>query len=571
MKNRIVILYLFIFILSTFITFSSEPDYCRVRLSNKINGYQPTLVPVITVDGEYLYIDRAGHPENTGSINDIDEIWVSKRIRKCDFSHDEENPTLINHKIQKLLMTGNVRDLHFGSFFSKSNDTVSTDTIFDNLFNQIIENGEWTEPVNAGSPLNTKFSDVLFSISPDGNKALVYGLYDNNLSKKTGGFSIAHKILGKWDTPKPLKIKNYYNNKRRRAQNYYGNLSADGRILLLAVNRFDSRGNLDLYVSFREDDSDIWTEPLNLGDKINTAGDEASPFLAYDGKSLYFASEGHEGFGKLDLFVSRRLDNSWTNWSKPVNLGRNINSIYDEQSIYLSALGDTAYIVSFDTISSRPGVYYACLPKNMQPYPYAIIQGSIFGLENDDIRKIYEHVNFTIDYKDNELSETYYTDLKNGRYCFVLSPDTVHTILVEKSRYNPNYTRIDTRGLQAPAFFTKDLILRPLVDTIGILITKVNYETDVDSLSFEACEIISNFIAGIKHPNRRKYLIVGHADDNGSDLYNLQLSKRRAKIAYEYLVELGVKKENIRYEWRGEVQPRSNDDSENRRVEIYVE
>ena len=567
LKN--ILLVIFTFILSFNYLLSTDKDkYCRVRLPNTINSYQPTIVPVITIDGNQLYIDRARHPENTGSINDIDEIWVAKRIRKDDLKSNEETqlPVIINNPG---LNSDDERDIYFGNPLVQP--VQADDETIDKIYEELTKNGDWFEPENAGNVLNTRFSDVLFSITPDGNKALVYGIYNQYDDSKEAGFSISHKINGEWTLPKPMMIRNYYNNTRRRAKNYYGNLSANARTLLLAVNRYDSKGGLDLYVSFRKDTSDVWTEPLSLGDVINSPEDEACPFLAYDNKSLYFASAGHGGYGQFDLFVSRRLDDSWTNWSKPQNLGKAVNTKFDDLNIYLSALGDTAYIVSTDTVSQRTGIYYACLPDSLQPYPYVLVHGYIYGLNNNIADILKENVSFTVNYKAGTLPETYYSNTETGKYYFVLPADTVHTILVEKHLYNPNYSSIDTRNFDKPSMLRKDLILRPLKKQEGILITKVNYDTDIDSLSAGACDIITKFIAGIKHPNRRKYLIVGHADDNGSDLYNLQLSMRRADIAAKYLESLGILPENIRKEWRGEVQPVSDSDTENRRVEIFVE
>jgi outer membrane protein OmpA-like peptidoglycan-associated protein len=340
---------------------------------------------------------------------------------------------------------------------------------------------------------------------------------------------------------------------------------------MLALNRYDGFGGMDLYVSFREDTSDIWTEPKNLGATINTAGDEAGPFLAYDGKSLYYASAGKGGFGGLDLFVARRLDDSWENWSEPENLGKDINSKFDEQNICLSALGDTAYIVATDTLNKRQAVYRACVPEALQPGPYAIIHGSVFLLNNNVPSYCYEQLSFTVNFDEDKLPETYYSNTETGEFYFIAPAGAVNSILIEKNRYNPNYASIDTKNLKRPEKIRRDIVLRPLQESDGILITKVNYAKDIDTLTSLSKQIISDFIAGIKHPNRRKYLIIGHADDSGSDLYNLKLSMRRANIASEFLESFGISKENIRIEWRGEIQPLSIDKNENRRVEIYVD
>jgi hypothetical protein len=110
-------------------------------------------------------------------------------------------------------------------------------------------------------------------------------------------------------------------------------LSVDRKALIIAQRKTDSRGGLDLYVAFRKENSRnpySATESVNLGAVINSVGDETSPFLAYDNRTLYFASSGHNGYGNLDIFVSRRLNDSWTNWSPPENLGPGINTAFDD-------------------------------------------------------------------------------------------------------------------------------------------------------------------------------------------------------------------------------------------------
>jgi hypothetical protein len=110
---------------------------------------------------------------------------------------------------------------------------------------------------------------------------------------------------------------------------YYMNLEEN--VALMSIQRDDTYGDLDIYFSKKYSDG-TWTEPKNLGPVINTVGAEGSVFLAADGKTLYFSSTGHPGFGSYDMYMSKRLDDTWTNWSKPLNLGFKINS--DEMLIF---------------------------------------------------------------------------------------------------------------------------------------------------------------------------------------------------------------------------------------------
>ncbi len=149
--------------------------------------------------------------------------------------------------------------------------------------------------------------------------------------------------------------------------------------MILAIDKGDGLGDQDLYISRYNDDSSKWSAPINLGEVVNTPLAETSPYLAADGKTLYFASEGHLGYGGFDLFITKRLDDTWTNWSQPENLGSIINS--DEHDLYysISALADYAYFSS-GTNDNRD-LYRIPLPKVYKPAPVTIIQG--YALTND--------------------------------------------------------------------------------------------------------------------------------------------------------------------------------------------
>ena len=221
-----------------------------------------------------------------------------------------------------------------------------------------LPNGYWTEPKNIGPPLNSMSSNALFAINPKGNKAFVASVMPDYSMQ----FSIAEKDKKGWKTGKIMKIENFYSN----STNYFATMNADANVLLFSLTRNETLGDLDLYASFLLSDT-LWTEPLWLGSTINTAFREGSPFLANDGKTLYFFSNGHQGYGGNDLFVSRRLDDSWTHWSKPVNLGPAINTPGNERSITLTSKGDTACIISTDQDHESEGIYFVCLKKEYRP------------------------------------------------------------------------------------------------------------------------------------------------------------------------------------------------------------
>lgn len=252
-------------------------------LNNQVNTVYNEFGPMPTKDGKRLYFSRQGSPKNTGGADDED-IWYSE--------FDEETQT-------------------------------------------------WKESVNIGSPLNNESPNFITGIGRTADTLLLANVYRKN-GKVTAGVSISVMTGGEWSFPVPVNIEADYNLARRATYD----VSHDRKTMVISQHKADTYGNLDLYVTFRNEHRKqqySGTESINLGDVINTPADETSPWLAYDGRTLYFSSDGHDGYGRMDLFRSVRLDETWTNWSKPENLGNGINSAYDDLAFNFNPMSRYAY------------------------------------------------------------------------------------------------------------------------------------------------------------------------------------------------------------------------------------
>ena len=190
-------------------------------------------------------------------------------------------------------------------------------------------------------------------------------------SNKKDGLSFSRKKGRSWSNPVTMEIEDLYNDSE--FVSYY--VSQDGEYLLMAIERKEGFGDRDIYVSFRKNEK-AWGAPINLGNVINTVGMESGAFLAADGKTMYFSSNGHAGFGGLDMFVSRRLDNTWKNWSTPMNIGKGINTANNEYNYTIPAKGDFAYFAS-DNASGHSDIFKVELPKEMRPDPVILYSGNI--------------------------------------------------------------------------------------------------------------------------------------------------------------------------------------------------
>lgn len=523
---------------------ANEQKSAKHRLPDVINAYQPTILPVISPCGTKLYFDRKEHPEDIGGIYDSDDIWVSNKL------------------------------------------------IGDN----------WTLPKNIGEPLNSTKSDALLSISADGRKALIYGEY-NHKGHKNPGFSIVDMENSDVTTSvTPLKIQNYYN----LSHNYTAQISHNFQHLLLSIQNKDSKGHLDLYVSHWDEKNQIWSEPKSLGASINTKEVETSPFLANDLKTLYFASSGHGGYGKLDIFVTRRLDETWQNWSTPVNIGSTINSFDDESSFSLTAQNDTIYFVSNDTISLRQGIYVAEIPKEFQPEPFTIHSGIVKGIDCSNIEKKHystylnklqavETATKTIlipfeSFKNSHCSLVYSTALGENRSILHANEFGKFTTILPPEIQSPlsffcNNQLTDTYHLSKDFFAKKEPLTFAVVPkkSFKCIIAAFYFENNSDSLYPSQIEELQSLVgyfqeyfdASVLKTDMVRFTIVGHTDEKGNNNYNKQLSLKRANSVATRFQELLQNKCKIQNSGKGcdfPVEVSGNlSNTKNRRVEIYLE
>ncbi|MBC8124733.1 MAG: PD40 domain-containing protein, partial [Candidatus Kapabacteria bacterium] len=190
-----------------------------------------------------------------------------------------------------------------------------------------LANGSWSTPMNLGGPINNKGSNFAIAVTQDLNTLFLQGTYESGGSMGRG-ISYSTRTKVGWSPPVNMSIDEYLN------LNTYANshLSPDGTLLITSIRTFDSRGSNDLYVCFRKANN-TWSAPRNLGPVINTQGVEMGPFIAGDGKTLFFSSTGHPGYGGRDIFVSRRLDDSLLNCSEPEKLGNGVNTDEHEKFI----------------------------------------------------------------------------------------------------------------------------------------------------------------------------------------------------------------------------------------------
>jgi OOP family OmpA-OmpF porin len=180
---------------------------------------------------------------------------------------------------------------------------------------------QWSTPVNAGTILNSRDYNAVAGFSADGQQLYLLSHYDGSgNSAKTQGISVSRKSSAGWSKPENISIP-YFQNKSAFLS---GSVSPDGSVFVFAAETYGSRVE-DIYYTMKGSDGK-WSGPRNLGRIINTQFQELSPWLGPDGTTLYFSSNGRPGCKSFDVFVAQRLDDTWTNWTNPESLSADINS-----------------------------------------------------------------------------------------------------------------------------------------------------------------------------------------------------------------------------------------------------
>lgn len=193
----------------------------------------------------------------------------------------------------------------------------------------------WSDPIHMPGYLNNEGPNFINNVSLTGDTIILGNQYLRN-GKMRAGLSYSVNEKGLWSVPKTIKITNDYNISDHA--NSYVCLKTG--VIISAIQREETYGERDLYVSFWNGEEA--TEPINMGAMINSELEESSPYLASDNKTLYFASKGHNGYGGHDIFVTTRLDDTWTNWSEPENLGPAVNGSLDDEFFSISHCGNFA-------------------------------------------------------------------------------------------------------------------------------------------------------------------------------------------------------------------------------------
>ena len=425
------------------------------KLGEQLNSEAEESMPVLSSDGKTLYFVRMLHPDNLGGKFSGHDIWYSK----------------------------------------------------------LQPDSSWGAPKNSLLNLNNKGNNAILGFSKGDEKVYLLNHY-NTKDSRHPGISVANKEKANWwSIPVDLDIPNL----KKDGFFYNAYVSKEGDLAIVSMKTRKMKGDEDLFVTMRDAEGN-WSPLKNMGSQINTEGFEITPYLSEDGKTLYFSSNGHKGFGDADIYRSQRQDDSWTSWSEPENLGRPLNS------------------KGFDAAYN-------------------------------------EHENGTVLFISNR--DGYLADMFVSKKMEVISSEE-EDLLAEQRRRQEEELEAERRRREEEArrklAENKEEIV---LDRIYPLTVSIYFAFDSYSLSDDSKEKLTEIFNKYTDGEDVQVELIGHTDAIGTPQYNDKLSINRAKAAEEFLISSGLAEERVVTEGRGEQEPVAPNETaegrrQNRRVKIVV-
>lgn len=546
-----------------------QPNRLRVEQKSSVLHFYLNDELVTTFPALPLYGMGVGFVNNTKMELEVDDFVFAHQVsihlpsassptfQKENLGHainteaDEVSP--------KISATGNA--LYFGRKHSAANQGGIGDE--EDIWFSAFENNQWTLSKNLGTPINSAYANNLIAISTDEN-TMIFTTRD--------GFGLRERTAEGWTEVKDVGIR--YSNEDEFIE---GNLSSDGKAMLFTIRNRDNvyydsnRIERDIFVSLKDKEGK-WSTPINLGKDVNTAENEYSPFLAPDDKTLYFASKGWPGYGDADIFMTKRLDDTWTRWSEPINLGNQINSLDFDAYYTVPASGDFAYMSSTHQSIGKSDLFRVRVMNEVKPEPVVLLTGVTLNAQSN--LPIGASIYFEDLITGKEVGEAISNPV-TGAFRIVLPYGTNYGIRAESKGFFSISENFDLTDVKEYAEVKKDLVLAPIQVGEAIQLKNIFFEQGLALLKDESKPELDRFIHFLMNNPSIKIELHGHTDNVGTKSGLLKLSKERVRAVKSYLVKNGIAPSRITGKGFGASQPMQINDTEqhrklNRRVEFII-
>ncbi len=480
-----------------------------IEMDPLVNTVFEELNPIVSPDGRTLYFSRNTDPRNTNGINESQDIWMA--------------------------------DISVGLDSARAK--------------------------HMSKPFNQRVYNYMAGISPDENTILISGAFKNGemIGK---GYSLTHRTRNGWSDPEMVQIDGFTDMCKG---NYAGAfLSNDGKHLVQYFSEVSGEETYDLFVSHLKEDG-TWTRPVKLGN-INTSSNEMSPFLASDGVTLYFASNRDGGYGSADIYVTKRLDDTWQNWSEPKNLGSEINSDVWDAYYTIDAQGAYAYMVSYKNKGKSSDIIRIKLKEDVRPEPVVLVKGRVLNAKTRE--PLEANVNYA-DLTNASHSGIARTNPATGEYKIVLPYGAEYSFLGEAANFVAQSNNLDLRKKGEYLEIERDILLWPIEVGSTVRLNNIFFETGKATLDNKSQNELDRLVKILKDNPTMEIEISGHTDNVGAADLNKKLSNDRAMAVVNYLVSKGIEKSRLVGKGYGMDKPVADNATEdgkqmNRRVEFTI-
>ncbi|MBI5404095.1 MAG: OmpA family protein [Ignavibacteriae bacterium] len=416
------------------------------------------------------------------------------------------------------------------------------------------------------------------SVTADGSVVLA-ALNEKDTLNNINGLYLSHKYSDGWDNPERINILNF-GTFIGDTKNWGVHLAENGKILFIYKSVSKDNPFNEIFVSFLKNDT-LWSEPAKLSGNVNLKSGvqgNFAPFLAPDDVTLFFASDRKGGFGSSDLYMCKRLDNSWLRWSDPVNLGELINSDEWEGYFFISPDGKYGYFVSGNKTIGDNDIFRFKFEPSFLPKPIVVVTGKISDAKNSEL--IPAEISFE---SATDRTHKYYAKFypEKKKFRLVVPGGKKYKLKVTSPGYI-NYTgTVDYLSVNTYKEIKYDIALKEktIVEAVEepevITLDNIYFDFGKSDIKKESYPELDKIVRLLFENSGIRIEIFAHTDNVGSDDYNLKLSQSRAESVLSYLVSNGIQESRLTAKGFGSSKPVADNNTEqgrqkNRRVEFKI-
>lgn len=541
--NHYKIQALFLLIYFNFGAYAQNNYYAIEKLGPHINTAADEITPIVDWDGKVLYFTRVG---------------------AADFNRN----LIIEDEDQATVLSSPEYDILLKEVYGKIAKTYVLDPIHSSFNQDIwIANSiekEFDRIVHPPAPLNNALPNSICAMLPQLRTFIVINQFIPGGGMDVG-FSVVTQINeNEWTFPAPVTIDNYYTLQSGTSTC----ISSDGQVMILALKRNETIGETDLYICFKQGEN-TWSEPQNLGPKVNTKWSEVTPYLSLDMKRLYFASnrKTSTAMGGMDLYFIEREGDSWDNWSEEKQFVAPINSKFDDSQPYFSSSTGHFYFTSRRDGSTD--IYRVQIAPAM---PQTVtIRGKITNAKDN------QPIDADIIFAQKGTDDLRISYSKNGEYAINIPKGMEYKFMPQMEGYITSPMSIKVEKYQHyPNGYKMDFTLVPIEEGEKITLHNIYFKQSESEMLEKSYEELTDLADLLQEYKKIHIQIEGHTDNTGQAADLLSLSEKRATAIKDFLIQKNIKTERIEVKGFGGTQPvfqQPKTEAErqaNRRVEIRI-